>query len=201
MPHCKSLKKASEKYDTHANFSSNLVLCTEVCGQKVGEHATQGNVFLSHKKCACGWHRGNTVLIHCFSFFLSLFLFLSWISKLFGGWVFSHRWQTKLVETLDNWKSIEFHGSCLFINLSGLQELSREHYGWITIITPAKGKVQAWPVAARQTASSLPCAYLHFPCQTSEQGTKGSLWKVVFFFCKGKKKDYYNDLPPKEPTQ
>ena len=100
-PFCKSVKTSSGGGGTHANFSLNFFLSTEVWGQKVGEHLYQV-IFLPLLRRVHEANTGeHTLPIYSFLYFLPFFFFF-WVFKPFGGLVFSHCWQTKLMKTQDN---------------------------------------------------------------------------------------------------
>ena len=100
-PFCKSVKISSGGGGTRANFSLNLILSTEVWGQKVGEHLYQV-IFLPLLRRVHEANTGeHTLSIYSFLYFLSFFFFFL-VFKPFGGLVFSHCWQTKLMKTQDN---------------------------------------------------------------------------------------------------
>ena len=82
VPFGKSVKTSSEGAGTHANFSLNLILSTEVWRQKVGEHLYQV-IFLPLLRRVCEANTGEYILsIYCFLHFLFFFFSSEYLNPL-----------------------------------------------------------------------------------------------------------------------
>ena len=96
MPFCQSVKKAAEGGDSHANFSSSLVLSTEVWGP-MWLNILHQVILLSFVR---GVHEADTEENTLYT--QPLALLFSSVFEPFGGLDFSHCLHAKLAETLGN---------------------------------------------------------------------------------------------------